>query len=54
MMFAMKSAYFRTKMNFSAEVYHNSLVLTTTSDRSSISDNGSINDWYKQKLNPKI
>ena len=49
------SIRFRTKINFSLEVRQNrGLVLTTTSDRSSISDNGNIHDWYKQKLNPKL
>ena len=42
------SIRFRTKMNFSLEVYENrSLVLTTTSDRSRISDNCNVDDWYK-------
>ena len=38
---------------FSLEVYQNrGLVLTTTSDKSSISDNVNVNDWYK--LIPKF
>ena len=49
------SIRFRTKINFALEVHQNrGLVLTTTIDRSSISDNGSVNDWYQRKLNPKI
>ena len=49
------SIRFRTKINFPLEVRHNrGLVLTTTSDRSSISDNGSVNDWCQRKLNPKL
>ena len=42
------SIRFRTKINFSLEVHENrGLVLTTTSDRSSISDNVSVHDWYQ-------
>ena len=49
------SIRFRTKINFFLEVRENrGLVLMTTSDRSSISDNGSVKDWYQRKLNPKI
>ena len=48
------SIRYRKKMIF-FEVYQSwGLVLTTTSDRSWISDNVNVNDWYKQKLNPKF
>ena len=46
---------FCTHKKDSLKVYQNrSLVLTTTSDRSWISDHGNFNDWYKWKINPKI
>ena len=42
-------------MNFSLEVYQiGALALTTTIDRSRISDNVNANDFYKRKLNPKF
>ena len=49
------SIAFAQKMYFSLEVDQNrSSVLTTTSDRSWISDKGNVNFWYKRKFNPKI
>ena len=39
---------------FSRSLSNRALVLTTTNDRLWISDNGNVNDCYKQKLNPKI